>query len=408
MHFSDLSNETYAALVGNKVRSSLTVLGIVIGIGSVIAMISIGQGAQQSIEERIESIGSNLLMVYPGASRTTGTRGVSHGAGSAETLTTEDADALLLGVQGISGVAPEVSTRVQVVAGGNNTNTSVVGVTDTYADVRNVTLDTGSFITASQTKGYAKVAVLGPTTRDDLFGENTNAIGQKIRINGVIFTVIGILTEEGGTGFGSADDRILIPLSTEQQYITGSKAINTLYIKVAEDADMDTVQSNVTNILLKTHNIPDGGTADFTVYNQADIVETASSVTGTFTLLLGAVAGISLLVGGIGIMNMMLTTVTERTREIGLRKALGAKNKEITFQFLAEAVALTTIGGVIGIIFGWGTSTIIGAVSDLSTSVTLSLILLAFGVSATIGIIFGWYPARKASRLSPIEALRYE
>ncbi len=408
MTIPDLLQETYAALSMNKVRSGLTMLGIVIGIGSVVAMISIGQGAQRDIQASIESIGSNLVIVIPGFQRNVGGGGVRLERGSAMTLSREDADAIASQIPYVKAVAPETSGRYQVTAKGTNTNTSVIGTVPEYPEVRNVAVQEGSFISARDVSGLSKVAVLGPTTRDDLFGEGAAAIGQKLRINRLEFTVIGVTVAKGGTGFGSQDDVIYIPLTTAQRYLTGSDSVSDINVEADDTAHMTAVQDGVTNLLLLRHNISDPAQADFSVLNQADIVETASSVTGTFTALLAAIASISLLVGGIGIMNMMLTTVTERTREIGLRKAIGAKKRDISMQFLSEATTLTFIGGVLGVVFGWLVSLLISRFGGITTSISLSSVLLAFGVSAAIGIAFGYYPARRAASLNPIEALRYE
>lgn len=403
----DLLQETIASLSSNKVRSGLTILGIVIGIASVITMVAIGQGAQSSIQQRIQSIGSNLIIITPGAQRT---GGISAGQGSSQTLKLEDANAIGSGVQNISGVAPEDTHRYQATAKGNNTNTQVTGTVPSYTDVRNVTIDSGTFITAYQQQTSAKVAVLGPTARDDLFGVGAdNVIGQTIRIKNIDFQVIGITQSKGGTGFNNADDAIYVPLSTEQHYLSGDTFVTTISVSAQDSNIIPTVQQDVTDLLLQRHGISDTTQADFSIINQADIIATASSITGTFTILLASIAGISLLVGGIGIMNMMLTTVTERTREIGLRKAVGIKKVYINMQFLMEAVALTFLGGALGVVLGWGASALVTHfVSTLTTQVSMSSVLLAFGVSAGVGIIFGFYPARRAANLSPMEALRYE
>jgi putative ABC transport system permease protein len=275
--------------------------------------------------------------------------------------------------------------------------------------VRNVTIDSGTFFNDQQQKSSSKVAVLGPTTRDDLFGAGVDPIGQTIRINRMDFQVIGMTIAKGGSGFSNQDDVIYIPLTTAQHYLSGNQYVNNISIAATDQTSMAAVQQQVSDLLLLRHKISDPLQADFTLTNQNDIIATATSITGTFTILLSSIAGISLLVGGIGIMNMMLTTVTERTREIGLRKAVGVRKIYINLQFLAEAVALTFLGGVMGVILGWIASlTITHFVSALTTSISLSSIFLAFGVSAAVGIIFGFYPARRAANLSPIEALRYE
>ena len=406
MTTNDILHETYSALSANKVRSGLTMLGIVIGISSVIAMTAIGAGAQTSISSSIQSLGSNLVIVMPGAQRSFG--GPSQGRGSAQTLTLGDVTAISTNVQNVSAVDPEVSGRYQITARGANTNTSVTGVTDTYPSVRNVQVDQGNFISSTNVSGLNKVAVLGPTTASDLFGDPESALGQTIRIKNIEFKIIGVTVAKGGSGFGNQDDAIFVPLSTAQHYLTGNQYVASINVAAVDSGSMTQVQNDITSLLLDRHHITDPTQADFNTLNQADIVATASSVTGTFTILLGAVAGISLLVGGIGIMNMMLTTVTERTREIGLRKAIGAKRSDISIQFLVESIMLTFTGGVLGVVLGWAISFAVTKLGILQTSVSAGSVFLAFGVSAIIGIVFGYYPARKAAKLNPIDALRFE
>ena len=409
MLVTDIFQETYSAIISNKTRSSLTILGIVIGIGSVIAMVAIGQGAQSSIQSSIQSIGSNLLMVMPGAPRSA-SGGVSAGRGNAQTLTIEDADAIKKEAVLAIAVAPDVSRRYQISVKGKNTNTntSVVGTVPAYSTVRNLSIDKGVFISEAQNKSAAKVAVIAPSTRDDLFGEGVDPVGKIIKINQSEYKIIGLTKSKGGSGFGNQDDQIYVPITTAQRYLSGSNNVSTISVQAKDEASLTTLQEQITALLLKRHKISTATQADFQIMNQADIVATASSVTGTFTILLAAIAGISLIVGGIGIMNMMLTSVTERTREIGLRKAIGAKRNDISTQFLVESVMLTFIGGVIGIIVGWLASQAVTKFAGITTTVSLSSILLAFGVSAGIGIIFGYYPARRAAKMNPIEALRYE
>ena len=407
MKNADLLNETYSALSANKARSGLTMLGIVIGIASVIAMTAIGQGAQNSVSSSIQSMGANLLMIMPGATRTFG--GPSGGRGGAQSLTLADADSITAQVSNVVQDVREVSTRKQVIATGANTNTTILGTEPDYLEVRNVAIGEGDFISDQNVSNGDKVAVLGPTTRDDLFGVGaTGVVGQTIRINGMDYSIIGITIAKGGSGFSNADDMIYIPYTTAQQFISGNKYLSEIDVQATSSSVSTQVQNDVTTLLLSNHNISDPTKADFNVLNEASIIATASSVTGTFTTLLAAVAGISLVVGGIGIMNMMLTTVTERTREIGLRKAIGAKKSDINKQFLVEAIMLTFIGGFIGIILGWLISFGVTYFGILQASVSLSSIILAFCVSAGIGIVFGYYPARRAAQLNPIDALRYE
>ncbi|MFZ2189439.1 MAG: ABC transporter permease [Candidatus Magasanikiibacteriota bacterium] len=403
----DLLNETFFSLAANKSRSALTILGIVIGIGSVIAMISIGQGASQDITNRIESLGTNLLVVTPGFQRQAGNL-VRGSSGSAQSLTLEDSDAIKASVVDIDNVAPTVSTRKQVTAKGANTNTNVYGIDNSYFLMKAIIMDMGAEISANQIQSRAKVAILGPTVNTDLFGEGTNSVGQKIRIGDQQFSVIGITEAKGGTGFGSADDLIYVPITTAQQYMTGNQGVSNINIQASSAETMTLVQQEVQTLLLQRHHISDTTQADFSIVNQADLLSSASSVTDTLTLLLGAIASISLIVGGIGIMNMMLTTVTERTREIGLRKSLGANRHDISVQFLAESVALTFIGGVLGIVIGWLASLAVNKFSGLTTAITYSSVFLSVGIAALIGIVFGYYPARRAAKLDPIEALRYQ
>jgi putative ABC transport system permease protein len=406
MTIFDILHETYSAIFANKVRSGLTMLGIVIGISSVIAMLSIGQGAQNSIQSSIQSIGSNLVLVLPGAQRGPGMQ-VSAGRGSAKTLTMDEVSAIESEVTNIKAVAPEVSGRYQVTAQGQNTNTTVTGTVPDYQTVRNVSIAEGTFITEQNLQAGSKVAVIGPNVRDDLYGEGEDVIGKKIRINKIDFTIIGITVPKGGTGFGSQDDLIWVPITTAQRMLSGDEYVTTISVQAPDADSTKDIQTQITELLTIKHNIKNG-VLDFSVLNQADIAATASSITQIFTILLGSVAGISLVVGGIGIMNMMLTTVTERTREIGLRKAIGAKRKDISLQFLIEAMMLTFIGGAIGIILGWLISFGINYSGLIATQVSWFSIILSFTVSAVIGIVFGYYPARRAAGLNPIDALKYE
>lgn len=391
----------------NKLRTGLAALGIIIGIGSVIALISIGQGSQQAVASQIQSLGANLLTVMPGGSRSGNVR---QAFGSNTTLTLEDAQAIETSPQitTINNVSPELSRRSQIIAGKNNTNTQIYGVYPEYATVHKISLSSGNFISDGDVQGLSKVAVLGPQVATDLFGEGGNPIGQTIRINKLTFRVIGLTQSKGGTGFNNQDDVIFVPLPTAQKQLFGVDYLSSIALEANSQQVMTNAQNEVGYLLLDRHKISDPTSADFMIMSQNDILNTASQVTGTFTTLLSGIAAISLLVGGIGIMNIMLVTVTERTREIGLRKALGAKRQTIITQFLVESVILTFIGGIIGMLIGILTSFILSKLLSFPSSISLSSVILAMSVSGFIGIVFGWYPAQRAARLQPIEALRYE
>lgn len=407
MFFSDFVTEIYTALTVNKARSGLTILGIVIGIASVIVMVAIGQGAQATIQENIQSVGSNLLMVRPGVQQGPGSE-IRGAQGPAESLTLEDVALLRSHLTSLEKIAPEVGVgRKQVTSQGKNTNTSITGVTADQASVRNIKVASGTFITAEYERTLAKVAFIGPDVETELFGSEGNALGKKIRIGSIDFTVIGIASPRGGTSFGSSDDFIYIPLSTATQFFTGNRYLSFINMQIKSGEDMTLAAEEATTLLRQSHKLSTKDALDFRIMNQADIVATASSVTSTFTTLLGAVAGISLIVGGIGIMNMMLTTVTERTREIGLRKAIGAKRRDIQFQFLGEAIILTFLGGAWGVTLGFVASKLMISFG-INAAISLNSVVLASLVSIGIGIVFGYYPAYRAARLSPIEALRYE
>jgi len=407
MDFTELAIEAIGTLTLNKLRTGLATLGIVIGIGSVIALVSLGQASQKAVAAQIQSLGSNLLTVIPGAQSAGFVRGA---AGGATTLTFEDAKALKDSPQvtTVKNVSPEFSRRAQVTTGRKNTNTQIVGVTPSYAEVRKISLSSGSFISDRDVQSMGKVAVLGPQVVADLFGEGANPIGQTVRLNSQSFRVIGVTVSKGGTGFLNQDDIVFVPLTTAQKLLFGADYVTSISVEAQNENVMTQAQDEIGYLLLARHKLKDPSQADFTIFSQNDILGAASQVTGTFTALLSGIAAISLLVGGIGIMNIMLVTVTERTREIGLRKALGAKKKVVIAQFLTEAIILTFAGGVIGMIFGTATSYVISNFINLPFTLSLQSVLLAIGVSASVGILFGWYPAQKAANLQPIEALRYE
>jgi putative ABC transport system permease protein len=408
----DLFHETFLSVVNNKVRSALTILGIVVGIASVILMVSIGQGSQASITASISSAGANLLTVSPGGGRFGGFGGGGGGGGggqNATQLTLTQADATLIsGLPGVAAVSGTAQSQYAVSTPGASVTMRVIGAGDSYDSVNAVTASSGSFISPEDIRGSTKVAVLGPTAVTDLFQTGVDPIGQKVRVNGINFTVIGVTKSKGGSSFLNADEVVYVPITTLQRFLTGNDDLGSITVQASSADVVSSVQSEITSALVDAHRIKDPTQPGFSVQSQADILSTASTITGTFTLLLASIAGISLIVGGIGIMNMMLTTVTERTREIGLRKAIGARPRDITSQFLAEAVTLCLAGGVIGIAIGWGGSEIITATGLLTTLVSLQAVLLAVGVCAGIGIVFGYYPARRAAKLDPIEALRYQ
>ncbi|OGY35208.1 MAG: hypothetical protein A3D99_00870 [Candidatus Andersenbacteria bacterium RIFCSPHIGHO2_12_FULL_45_11] len=396
----------FDALLSNKLRTSLAILGIVIGIAAVVSLIALGQGAQTSVTQRIASTGSNLLTISPGQSNQ---RGVQGGSGSANTLTLEDAQAIAANksLTTVAAVSAEVSQSYQITQGRNNTNSRTTGVLPGYRTTSNLTLASGSFITDKQVAGLEKVVVLGSTVANDLFGGGT-AVGQTVQIKRIPFRVIGITAPKGGGGFGSPDDSVFVPVTTAQKLLVGSDNVNSISITATSADVMNQTMDSVGYFLLRRHTLSTPQEADFSIRSQADLLSAITETTSTFTNLLSGIAAISLLVGGIGIMNIMLVTITERTREIGIRKAIGAKKKDILLQFLLESVVLTLAGGAIGVVMGLGISLIAGQLLNIPPALSLYGPLLAFGVSSAIGVVFGYYPARRAAQLQPIEALRYE
>ena len=402
--------EALESLSGNKLRSGLTVLGIVIGVAAVIAMLSVGKGAQESITSSINSIGTNLLVVFPGGKEQDRFR----------PLTMRDADALRdqLAAPSIEAVAPTLEIGGEVTFGGQQTSSPLIGVTPAYFQVRNVNLAEGEFITEEHLLGRASVVLLGPEVAETLFGHTDGITGETVRIDGQPFRVIGVLASKGGGEFGSEDNQMIVPLTTAKARLFGPKSgqsgdsVDAIYVQAAGGELVPQAMEEIAQILRTRHRITDE-IDDFTIFTQQDLLAEAETITNVLTIFLGGVAGISLLVGGIGIMNIMLVTVTERTREIGLRKALGARKRDILTQFLTESSLLSLIGGMIGILLGWLISLIVGQIAAANNApftpvVALDAIMLATIFSAAIGLFFGIYPANRAAGLQPVEALRYE
>ena len=406
----DTASSALTSLWANKLRSGLTVLGIVIGVAAVISLMSIGRGAQASITERIQSLGTNLLFVQPGADGF----GFFFGQGSASTLTLEDANAI--GDSDIvSAVAPELNTDGQIVYGRENTYTQVLGVTSEYMDVRNLELASGAFISHGHVANRSDVVVLGSFVSETLFGLR-DPVGHVVRINGRPFTILGVLDSEGAGLFGQFDSQVMVPITTayyrlaSERTTQGDVTVNLINVQVGDESLMDRAEAEIATLLRLRHRLT--GEDDFTINNQQDTLETLEETTDTFVMFLGAIAGISLLVGGIGIMNIMLVSVTERTREIGIRKAMGATRRDILVQFMSEAIVLSIVGGGIGVLAGVALSRLIDDRTLLGqtfqTVFSGDIVVLALLVSAAIGLFFGIYPAMRAARQHPIDALRYE
>jgi len=405
--------EALENLNANKMRSILTVLGIVIGVAAVIAMLSIGRGAEASITSRIESMGTNLVYVSPGS---TSSSGVRSAAGSASTLTLDDADALA-NLANVEAVASVTNSMVQITYQSSNTNTRLMGVTPGYETVSSLTLEDGEFISESEQNARSLVVVLGNSVAETLFGSTGGVVGQKVRLNGQPYKVIGVLASKGSTGFMNQDDQVFIPLSTALKRLVGggrfrgSSVISQITLKASSADTVDQVVSDANSLMRERHGTIEGSD-DFMVTSQEATLDAATQVSDTLTIFLGGIAGISLAVGGIGIMNIMLTTVTERTHEIGLRKAIGAKRRDILMLFLVESMVLSLVGGLIGAFLGWGAAQLIGQVQISGSTITpvvgLDTILLATLFSMAVGLFFGIYPATRAARLQPVEALRYE
>jgi putative ABC transport system permease protein len=386
-----------------RLRTALTMLGVIIGVASVVALVAVGQGSTRSITDQLSRLGTNLLTVNPGSAQRAGTVGA---AGSSQSLTIADAAALAT-LDELAGVAPEISTSRLVVAGSANTTTTVLGTTADYPFVRNYELWQGAGLTAATVEHELRVAVLGATTAETL-GLGADAIGGEIEIGGLPFRVAGILQAKGGAGFQDPDDQVLVPISVVRKHFSGSDAVRTIAVSAASAEDMDAARLAVTTMLRNLHGLGPADADDFTVLDQAQLLETVSAVTGTLTIMLAGIASISLLVGGIGIMNIMLVSVRERTREIGIRKAIGARRRDVLAQFLIESVTLSLAGGLVGVAVGVAIVTAISSLAGWDTSLDLGTIAVALGFSVAIGVIFGVWPARQAARLDPIAALRHE
>jgi putative ABC transport system permease protein len=393
------------ALLRNKMRTFLTMLGIIIGVGAVIAMISIGTGARSQLEQQIASLGQNVIMVFSGSFRR---GGVASGMGGAGTLDLADVRAIASEVPGVAAVSPEVRAAGQLIAGNRNWNAQIIGVGPDYLQIRNWPLSSGTMFADPEVRSAAKIALLGSTVARELFGDG-DPVGEVIRIRNIPFVVMGLLASKGTSMMGQdQDDIVLVPYTSAMTRLTGSTTLRGMLIQTQSPQIMPTVQQEITDLLRQRHRIPEGGDDDFTIRTQAEITEFATSTSRIMTVLLGAIASVSLVVGGIGIMNIMLVSVTERTREIGIRMSVGAKGRDILFQFLIEAIVLSALGGLIGIALGIGTSTFLARQMNWPTLTPIDAVLIAFLFSAAIGIFFGFYPARKAARLDPIESLRYE
>ncbi len=405
MLFTESVRIAINALFANKLRSLLTMLGIIIGVGAVIAMVAVGMGVTQRVTDSIASLGSNMLIIRPGASMSGGLRGA---AGSRTTLKYEDATAIKKKIKDVDYVSPTVQKNYQVVYGNQNWNTSVTGVTQEYMSIRDLKITTGSFITEDDMNTRNRVAVIGMTVASNLFGE-ANPVGKTIRVNNQPYRVIGVLESKGQSSVGQdQDDVVIVPLTTAMDRLLAVTYVQTINVQVSSPSKMDDVQANIETLLRQRHHLTGTKSDDFQVQNLTSLMSTMNETTTMLTLFLGSIAAISLIVGGIGIMNIMMVSVTERTREIGIRKALGATFKDIMTQFLIESVVIGVIGGVLGIFFGIVAAQLISKFGDFQTVITVAPILLSFAFSVGIGLFFGIYPARKAALLDPIEALRYE
>ena len=401
--FGEVVSVAAGAIRANKLRSFLTMLGIIIGIAAVITMVSLGEGAQRSVQERLANLGTNVLTIRPGQSFF---GGVDRGDAA---LTADDSEALLAAGGGIVAVAPEMERRLQVSVGGANGSLSVLGTWPSFFDVNNYALEWGRLFTPGEERGRRRLAVLGATAGERLGVDDTSdLLGKSLQIRGIPFQVIGILEERGDGGWNNPDERVYVPLATAQFRVFGTDRLRSISVQTASPDHMDEITGTIDGVLRRQHRLQPGEPSDFTIRDQAIFIDTFQETTRTFSSLLAGIALISLLVGGIGIMNIMLVSVTERTKEIGVRKAMGARRKDILLQFLTESLMLCLAGGVVGILLGVGAAVALSRLAEWNTAVAPDAIVLAFGFAAAVGVFFGIWPARRAARLDPIQSLRYE
>jgi putative ABC transport system permease protein len=405
MLFGETVMVALQAIRANKLRSVLTALGIVIGVGAVITMVALGSGAQKSVQDRIQALGTNLLSIFPGRSMM---RGVAVSFDTRASLTVDDDTALVHGTTTLSAVVPEMSRNLQIQYGNQNQNTSIVGTTANYATVNNYETDAGRMFTQGDDEGRRRVAVLGASIPDMFNANGAAMIGQSVQIRGIPFEIVGVLKAKGAQGFMNQDEQILIPLTTARYRIFGTDRLRDINVQVRNPDSVNIAMLEIERVLRRTHQIRPGGDNDFQIRNRQEFLATFEETTKTFTYLLAGIAAVSLVVGGIGIMNIMLVSVTERTREIGTRKALGATRRNIMLQFLVEAVTLCMLGGTLGILCGAGLALTMSKLAGWNTFVSPWAVIVAFGFSAGVGIFFGLWPARRAASLDPIVALRYE
>lgn len=406
MSYSNLLRIAIRALVRNRLRAILTMLGIIIGVASVIAMLAIGEGSKQNIRQEMSNMGTNLLMVMPNFQRR---GGVSLGSSGSNALKYSDVVALRNQATAIAAVSPEVRANGQVIFGNQNTQTTMYGVSEEYLGIKKLVLKSGRVFTSNEVKSMAKVCILGQTVIENLFGAGADPVGLSIRIKNLPFTIIGTIEDKGESGMGQdQDDLILAPYTTVQRRLAAIDYINGIYVSATSEGKSAEAQAQIEEILRTTHKLKDTDENNFRIMSQSELMTTMSSITDILTYLLGAIAGISLLVGGIGIMNIMFVSVTERTREIGLRMSIGGRGQDILKQFLVESMLLSIIGGALGVVFGYLIAMIAGSFMGFPPIVKTQSVVMAFMVCFAIGVFFGWYPARKASNLNPIDALRYE